>query len=105
MNFPSNMLKRVKDEVNLVNRHLEVLRLVMKHEPIGIVRLAEQMNLPYHRIRYSLHILEEMGYIRASPEGAIILNDARKLLIGLNQDLDEVIALLSTVRQRNSHNV
>ena len=105
MNFPSNMLKRVRDEVGLVDRHLDVLRMVMKHQPIGIMRLAEQMSIPYHRVRYSLRVLERMGYIRASYEGAIVLNKAHKLLCELNPELDEVITLLYTVREKNSHNV
>ncbi len=65
------MLKKMKDEIELLSRHIEVAKAVADHEPIGIMKLAELLDLPSHRIRYSLHVLEQLGYIRASPEGAV----------------------------------
>jgi predicted transcriptional regulator len=105
MNVPAHMLDRVRDEVALLDRHLEVLRTVMVHQPIGIMRLAELMDLPYHRIRYSLRILEQMGYIRASPEGAVVLKKADQLLSTLDNQLAEIIERIDEIRRKNSHNV
>jgi predicted transcriptional regulator len=105
MNVPSDMLDRVRDEVALLDRHLEVLRTVMAHQPIGIMRLAEQMDLPYHRIRYSLRVLEQMGYIRASPEGAMVLEKADHLLSTLDGQLEDIVARIEEIRRKNSHNV
>ena len=65
------MLKKMKDEIELLSRHIDVAKAVADHEPIGIMKLAELLDLPSHRIRYSLHVLEQLGYIRASPEGVI----------------------------------
>ena len=47
------MLKRMKDEIELLSRHIEVARTVAEHQPIGIMKLAEILDLPSHRIRYS----------------------------------------------------
>ena len=105
MNVPSDMLDRVRSEVSLLDRHLEVLRTVMAHQPIGIMRLAELMDLPYHRIRYSLRVLEQMGYIRASPEGAMVMEKAEDLLSTLDAQLQNLIERIDEVRRRNSHNV
>lgn len=105
MNDSSNMLERVKAEVSLVERHLDVLREVMIHQPIGIMRLAEQMDLPYHRIRYSLRVLEQMGYLKASPEGAVILDRAYHLVETLDGELEGIILELQRVQRKNSHNV
>lgn len=105
MNDSSNMLERVKTEVSLVERHLDVLREVMIHQPIGIMRLAEQMDLPYHRIRYSLRVLEQMGYLKASPEGAVILDRAYHLVETLDGELEGIIQELQRVQRKNSHNV
>ncbi len=105
MNSPASMLDRVKDEVVLLDRHLEVLRTVMAHQPIGIMRLAELMDLPYHRIRYSLRVLEQMGYIRASPEGAMVMKKTDRLLSTLDNQLADIVESLEEVRRKNSHNV
>ncbi len=96
------MLDRVRDEISLLDRHLDVLRTVMAHQPIGIMRLAEQMDLPYHRIRYSLRVLEQMGYIRASPDGAMVQEKAQELLSTLDRHLDQVIREIVQVKEKNS---
>lgn len=100
-----SMLERVRHEVQLLSRHLQVLNAVMAHQPIGIMRLAELLDLPYHRIRYSLRVLEQMGYIRASPEGAIAMDRAYELSRELDRELDELIATISSMKTRKSHNV
>ncbi len=105
MNDSSGMLDRVRDEVALLDRHLEVLRTVMAQQPIGIMRLAELMDLPYHRIRYSLRVLEQMGYIRASPEGAMAMKKTERLLSTLDDQLKQITEQIEEIRRKNSHNV
>jgi len=99
------MLEKLKTEIDLVARHLEVLRVVAAHQPIGIMKLAEVMGLPYHRVRYSLRVLEGMGYIRASPAGAVATERALAFLDQLDDDLDAMIALLEGMRRPISHNI
>jgi predicted transcriptional regulator len=93
------MLKKMKDEIELLSRHLEVAMAVTDHQPIGIMKLAELLDLPSHRIRYSLHVLEQLGYIRASPEGAIATALTEELFAHLNEDLDELIRLLEMMKR------
>lgn len=93
------MLEKMKDEIELVSRHLEVARAVADHQPIGIMKLAELLDQPSHRIRYSLHVLEQLGYIRASPEGAVVTSRTVDLFAHLNENLDELIRLLETMKQ------
>lgn len=88
------MLRKMKDEVELLSRHIRVARAVVNNQPIGIMKLAELLNLPSHRIRYSLHVLEQLGYIRASPDGAVATDKATALFRGLDEDLDALIRLL-----------
>ena len=70
------MLDKIKVEIELLGRHIEVLDAVVEHQPIGIIKLSELLSLPFHRIRYSLRVLEQYGYIRASPTGAVATPDA-----------------------------
>jgi len=93
------MLKKMKDEIELLSRHLEVAQAVAEHQPIGIMKLAELLDLPSHRIRYSLHILEQLGYIQASPDGAVATDQTRELFAHLNEDLDDLIRLLNAMKK------
>ena len=101
----ADMLKKLKSEIELVSRHLEVIRAVVEHQPIGIMKLSEVLDLPYHRVRYSLRILEQEGYIRASPAGAVATALAADLLSGLEGEIDELIGLLVTIQEENSRNL
>jgi predicted transcriptional regulator len=94
------MLEKMKDEIELLSRHLEVVKAVADHQPIGIMKLSEMLDLPSHRIRYSLHILEQLGYIRASPEGAVATPRAVELFAHLNENISDLIRLLETMKQK-----
>jgi predicted transcriptional regulator len=93
------MLKKMKDEIELLSRHIMVARAVAEHQPIGIMKLAELLDLPSHRIRYSLHILEQLDYIRASPDGAVATAQTLDLFAHLNEDLEELISLLDAMKK------
>jgi len=93
------MLEKMKEEIELIGRHLDVARAVADHQPIGIMKLSELLDLPSHRIRYSLHILEQLGYIRASPEGAMATPRTIELFSHLNRDLDGLIRLLEEMKK------
>ena len=98
------MLEKMKDEIELLSRHIEVARAVVDHQPIGIMKLSELLDLPSHRIRYSLHVLEQLGYIRASQEGAVATSRTLELFSHLDADLDELIRMLETMKQeKNEH--
>jgi predicted transcriptional regulator len=67
----SALTSKIEAEVELLERHVVMLNAIRNHEPIGIIRLAELLNIPQHKVRYSLRILEQEGLINPSPEGAI----------------------------------
>ena len=93
------MIEKVKSEIELMQRHIEVMRTVVDHEPIGIMKLSEILDLPFHRIRYSLRVLEQMGYIRASPSGAVATELAADLLEHLDGEIDEMLSLLEGMKK------
>ncbi|MCX6693946.1 MAG: hypothetical protein NT074_05285 [Methanomicrobiales archaeon] len=92
------MLEKMRHEVELLSRHMAVLRTVALHQPIGINKLSEILDLPFHRIRYSLRVLEQMGYIRASHAGAMATGRAEELFTTIDRDIDDLIILLKGVR-------
>jgi predicted transcriptional regulator len=95
------MLKKMKDEIELLGRHIEVARAVVDYQPIGIMKLSELLALPSHRIRYSLHVLEQTGYIRASPDGAVATPQASQMFADLDDDLEDLIGMLTAMKKKN----
>ncbi|WP_347403347.1 hypothetical protein [Methanogenium sp. S4BF] len=98
------MLEKILSEVELVGRHLRVVRIVAENQPIGIMKLAELTGLPAHRVRYSLKVLEGQGYIQASPAGAMVTEAAKERMKTLDSEIDAIIALLETMREENGTN-
>jgi predicted transcriptional regulator len=95
------MINKIKDEIELMARHIEVARAVLNHQPIGIMKLSDLLGLPSHRIRYSLHVLEQMGYIQASPDGAVATSLTVVLLTNLDRDIDDLIKVLEQMKKTN----
>ncbi len=93
------MLSKITGEVELLERHLSVMRVVARQGPIGIMKLTEELGQPQHRIRYSLRVLEQMQYIKATPSGAVATPKAYEMLTNFNQDLEKLITRLASLHQ------
>lgn len=98
------MIERIDNEVEMLERHLRVLRLVIRNEPIGIVQLADELSIPDHKVRYSLRVLEEEGLIEPTDRGATTTADLRAYVDGANDRIDglrERVAGLAIGRERD----
>jgi predicted transcriptional regulator len=84
------VLKKLKQEAEIALRHLEVMQIVMEHQPIGIFKLSELMNVPKHKVRYSLRVLEQSGIIEPTQYGAIIRDDADDIITSLKNEVEEI---------------
>lgn len=89
------VLKKAKGELEIALRHVIVLKAVMKNQPIGIFKLSELVNMPKHKVRYSLRILEQSGIIEPTQHGAVIRKDAN--LSKLKEDLEEIKKLVKEI--------
>ena len=87
-------------EVNLLGRHLEVLRTVREHGPIGIIRLSQLTGQPQHSIRYSLRTLENSGIIKPSPQGATVTEDVHLTLGTLEKTMDDIITTMTDLKKK-----
>ncbi|RLI88892.1 MAG: hypothetical protein DRO98_02220 [Archaeoglobales archaeon] len=85
------VLRKLKQEAEIALRHLEVLQAVLDNQPIGIFKLAELMNMPKHKIRYSLRVLEQSGIIEPTQYGAIVRDDADKVFESLRKEIKEIL--------------
>lgn len=93
------VLKKLNHESEIALRHLEVLKIVGEHQPIGIFKLAELMSLPRHKIRYSLRVLEQSGMIEPTQYGARLKEDHQKLFENMKKDVEEVAQRVEKMSQ------
>ena len=79
-------------EMGLFTRHIQILSLVYRKSPIGILRLSRATDLPMHKVRYSLKILEGEGLIEAKPAGAVPTKASESFM----KDLQEMVTRFKT---------
>ena len=82
------MMELVNREVDTVGRHLEMLKLVVGNEPIGIMKIAGETGYAEHRVRYSLRVLEENNLIKPTTQGAVTTDQASGFVESLDSELD-----------------
>jgi predicted transcriptional regulator len=82
--------EKVKRELEMLKRHLIILKYVVENEPIGILKLAEETGIPSHKVRYSLRVLEQEGLIAASAPGAVTTEQTGTFLRDLDQAIDRL---------------
>ncbi len=74
----------------MLERHLQVLKMVIESEPIGIVKMSNETGYPHHKVRYSLRVLEEENLIEPSSQGAITTERTQEFVEELDGKLDEI---------------
>jgi len=87
-------------ELDLLSRHIDILRTVRDHGPIGIIRLSQLTGQPQHMVRYSLRTLEQGGVIRPSPQGAIVTDVVHNTLGTLESTLDDMISTMTALKKK-----
>ena len=90
---------KASKDLELLKRHVMMLQFVTDNEPIGIIKLSELMELPQHKVRYSLRLLEKDGLIKASTVGAKTTRKVEKFLEDLREHLGEMNASVKDVQK------
>ena len=80
----------IETEIDILNRHVNVLKTLKKNQPMGIIKLAELTNYPQHMVRYSLRILEQNGAIEPSSKGAVTTDEVPRILQLLKTTLTDI---------------
>jgi predicted transcriptional regulator len=91
--------EKVSGELEMLRRHLIILKHVVENEPIGILKLAEETRIPSHKVRYSLRVLEQEGLIAASAPGAITTERTRPFLGQLDLMIEDVVARAEDLKE------
>jgi len=87
-------------EIDLLSRHIDVLKTVRDHGPIGIIRLSQVTGQPQHMIRYSLRTLENSGVIKPSPQGAVVTDKIHETLGTLESTFDEISTTMNELKKK-----
>ena len=95
-----HLADRIEEELELLARNVDILEKLAKSPPIGIIRLSEALELPIHKTRYSLHLLEREGVIQPSADGAVVTDRAAEFWSSLNRSLDRMTELIQHLRAR-----
>ncbi len=89
---------KLEAEMELMERHVKVLKQVILNQPVGIIKLSQILKMPEHKIRYSLRLLEQEGLVEASPSGARATKEAKKVLVELKEILKRLEEKASQIR-------
>jgi predicted transcriptional regulator len=92
------MLSRLEEEIELLERHIRILKFVIENEPIGIIKLSEASGMPQHKIRYSLRVLEQSGMICPSRRGAVTTEKASVFLRELPERFERFVDKIQSLR-------
>lgn len=102
MGGAASMLEKISTEMEMLERHVQMLRTLKQSQPMGIIRLSELLGLPHHKVRYSLRLLEKEGLIVPSPDGAMttaayddFLDELEVFLAGLSERAEALRARLA----------
>lgn len=92
------LLDQVNKELELTERHLLVLKKVIEKGPIGILKLAEETEMPTHKVRYSLRILEQEHLIKPSVHGAMPGDMVEDFLSEFEQKTNGILEKTARIR-------
>ena len=95
----SSITSVAEKELVLLCRHVNVLKTVQEHGPIGIIRLSQMTGEPQHMIRYSLRTLEKDGIITPSPQGAVVTDKIHETLGTLEATLDDLSTTMQDLKK------
>ncbi|MCI4433992.1 MAG: transcriptional regulator [Thermoplasmata archaeon] len=94
-----SFIEDLMEELNLLERHLKILKLLEKEGPVGIMRISQMTDIPPHRVRYSLRILETERMITATPEGAKIIGDLNSFYKNINLKMNEILKKIEELKK------
>jgi predicted transcriptional regulator len=93
------LINKIEIELEMLERHLLILKYVTREEPIGIMKLAETTGLPKHKVRYSLRILEHEGLIGPSMHGAVTTEKTKQFVRTLGGRIEALEAKVKEIKR------
>lgn len=89
----------VSEDMELLERHISILKTVRENQPVGLIRLSEMTGIPKHRVRYSLKLLEQQGIIIATQDGATVSDRYDGFMREIADYIDELSMKIEGLRK------
>lgn len=99
MSATESMTEKLIGELELMERHIRMLKVTKEYQPIGIIRLSEILEIPKHKVRYSLRLLEQEGLISPSTEGARVTDRYDEYMQEVSEQLDRLIDMIEHLKK------
>ena len=93
------LFDQINKELELTQRHLVVLKKVIESGPIGILKLAEETEVPTHKVRYSLRVLELEQLIKPSASGAVAGEQVKEFISNFDDELESMVRKTERIRE------
>ena len=91
-------MEKMTSDLELIERHVMMLRATKENQPIGIIRLSEILSIPKHKVRYSLRLLENEGLISPSTEGARVTDRYDEFMEDVERSLNDLRKRIDVLR-------
>lgn len=86
------------ETLELLERHISMLRTVKENQPVGLIRLSEMTGIPKHKVRYSLKIMEQQGIVVATPEGATVSDGYEEFMKEMAESVEDLAEKVIALR-------
>lgn len=93
-----SMIDKLIDELEFLHRHIIMLKATKENQPIGIIRLSEILDMPKHKVRYSLRMLEQEGLIIPTTEGATVSDRYDEYMKEISDDLEDIVDMVNRLK-------
>lgn len=90
----------VESNIDILNRHVAVLKTLQGKQPMGVTELSEITGYPEHKVRYSLQILEQEGLIEPSTQGAVTTENVDEILKRIKNTIRDVSTAYNKVLKK-----
>ncbi len=94
----SPLTTKLVEELEVMERTVDILNIVEEEQPVGITKLSSMLNLPEHKVRYSLRMLQKEGVIEPTPGGATISSNHENFIAHLKEILIELDSTMKRIR-------
>ncbi|MCL5804511.1 MAG: winged helix-turn-helix transcriptional regulator [Candidatus Thermoplasmatota archaeon] len=91
-----SIVNEIVEDASRLERHFAIIEALSREGTAGIIRLSNITNLPVHKVRYSLRVLENSGIIEPTPNGAMLTESFKRRKKSLLEDIERASVQVST---------
>ena len=91
-------MDRLADQVEKERRDVMILATVMEQEPIDVVDIARRTDIPEHKVRQSVRMLENDGLVEPTPDGAVPAEDAADIVASIDDGVDALVERVAELK-------